>query len=781
MNFEIAAVLIILAGAVLLFITEWVRMDVVALLVLVSLALTGLVTPTEALSGFANPAVVTVWAVLVLSAGLSRSGVANIVGSRLVKIAGSSEIRLVFLIMLTTGLLSGFMNAIGVVAFMLPVVIDMSRSLNISPSKLLMPLAFASLLGGLNTMIGTPPNILVSEILGNYGLEPFRMFDYTPVGLIIMTVGIIFMVSIGRKLLPDRNIEKELSVNANVDLKDFFGLEERLFVLEIKEDSNLVGMNLAESRLGSGLGLNVIAIIEEDKIQLAPGPDTLLQPGVRLISCGRLDRVLNLNNGGFLDIADDQIEIDKLISSDIVLAEIKIGEGSSLAGKTVGESGLRDQYKVNVVAVTRDEIPRRTNFLNMTIQSGDTLLVHASTDRIEDLKKINGLTIIVIEDADFYRLQERLFAVQVPPDSYLIGKSLTESRLGDTFGLSVLGITRRGQTILNPPPRESLQGGDVLLVEGKPEDISALRGLQELEADQLSKKELEKLESDKVGLAEVILSPRTKLAGKTLHQIHFREKFGLSVLAIWREGRAYRSNLRDMALKMGDSLLVHGSRRKLMVLGSEPDFLVLTEAAQEAPRIDKAPVALAIMAIVLVPVIFGWLPIVITAVLGVALMVLGNVLSMEEAYHAIEWKAIFLIAGMLPLGLALQESGAASLIAEGIVALIGGYGPLAVTAGLFALAALSSQVMPNPAVAVLFSPIAYNTAINLGLSPYPLFMTIAVSASAAFLSPVGHPANMITMGPGGYRFKDYIKVGLPLTLVVMVVLLVILPVFWPYF
>lgn len=334
--------------------------------------------------------------------------------------------------------------------------------------------------------------------------------------------------------------------------------------------------------------------------------------------------------------------------------------------------------------------------------------------------------------------------------------------------------------IQNPPPGMLLYGGDVLLVEGKPKDLSALRGLQELETDQLSKSELEKLENDEVGLAEVILSPRTSLSGKTLHQINFREKFGLSVLAIWREGRAYRSNLRDMTLRLGDSLLVHGSRRKLKVLGSEADFIVLTEAAQEAPRTEKAPIALAVMAVVLIPVIFGWLPIAVTAVMGVALMVLSRILSMEEAYRSIEWKAIFLIAGMLPLGLALQKSGAASMIAESIVSLVGGYGPLAVTAGLFILAALSSQVMPNPAVAVLLAPVAYNTATSLGLSPYPLFMTIAVSASAAFLSPVGHSANIITMGPGGYRFKDYIKVGLPLTILVLVVLLLILPVFWPY-
>ena len=235
-----------------------------------------------------------------------------------------------------------------------------------------------------------------------------------------------------------------------------------------------------------------------------------------------------------------------------------------------------------------------------------------------------------------------------------------------------------------------------------------------------------------------------------------------------------------MALAFGDALLLYGPREELRVLGAEPDFLVLAEEAQAAPNREKAWVALLIMAAVLVPVILGWLPIAIGAVAGVVLMILTACLTMEEAYRAIDWRAIFLIAGMLPLGIAMEQSGAASYLAEGVVALVGGLGPLAATAGLFILAALASQVMPNPAVAVLLAPIALNTANDMGVSPYPLMMAVPVSASAAFLSPVGHPANLLIMGPGGYRFSDYAKVGAPLTLVVLAVVLLVLPVFWPF-
>jgi di/tricarboxylate transporter len=253
------------------------------------------------------------------------------------------------------------------------------------------------------------------------------------------------------------------------------------------------------------------------------------------------------------------------------------------------------------------------------------------------------------------------------------------------------------------------------------------------------------------------------------------------VLAIWREGRAYRSNLRDMALRFGDALLLYGPRDKLKVLGSEPDFLVLTEEAQEAPKLNKAPIAALLMGVVLLPVILGWLPIYITAVIGATLMVVAGCLTMEEAYRSIEWKAVFLIAGMLPLGIAMQQTGAARLLADGVVSTVGELGPLAVLAGLFVLTTLATQVMPNPAVAVLLAPIALNTANDLGMSPYALMMTVAVAASASFLSPVSHPANVLIMGPGGYRFTDYIRVGLPLTAVVLVVTLLVLPLFWPLF
>lgn len=780
MTLEIAAVLAILVAAVVMFITEWVRVDVVALMVLVSLTLTSLITPAEALSGFANLAVVTVWAVLILSSGLARTGVAGQIGRPVLRLAGESDARLIALIMLVVGVLSGFMNDIGVAALMLPVVVDIARRTGRPPSLLLMPLAFAALLGGLNTLIGTPPNILISEALQQYGLEPFHMFDYTPTGVVIMLAGIAFMVLVGRHLLPSRDI-KDLSEDAKMAPGEFFGLRERMFVIRLPEDSVLAGKTLAQSRLGAALGLNVLAILRTNQNRLAPDPATHLRPGDRLLVEGQPDLLMELWNRRVLIVEEDQVAAERLQSADIVMVELALSPQSSLPGQTLEQIDFRRRFGVVVLAIRRGGGVVRTNLEKQPLQRDDVLLVQGAREQLDVLRTDSEFILSSAEIADEYFLEERLVAMRVPDDSILVNKTLIESRLGDAFGLGVMGIVREGKTHLMPEAEERLAADDLLLVKGRSEDLLTLEGLQGLEIDTEAPPDIAELESEHVGLVEAVLSPRTTLAGTTLRQIHFRDKYGLSVLAIWREGRAYRSNLRNMALRFGDALLLYGPRERQRVLGLEPDFLVLSEAATEAPRLNKAPIALLIMAIVLVPVILDWMPIAISALVGVVLMILTSCLTMDEAYRAIEWKAVFLIAGMLPLGIAMEQTGAANFLAEAMVGLVGPGGPLAVMAGLFVLAALASQVMPNPAVAVLLAPIALNTANDLGISPYPLMMTVAVSASAAFLSPVGHSANVLVMGPGGYRFSDYTKVGIPLTLIVLVVVIIIMPIVWPFF
>lgn len=777
MTFEIALVFLILGAAVILFVTEWVRVDVVALLVLVSLAVTSLVEPRQALSGFSNPAVVTVWAVFILSGGLARTGVASQLGRWMLRLAGTGELRLITLIMLTAGILSAVMNNVGVAALLLPVVMDLARRTDIPPSKLLIPLSFSCLLGGLTTLIGTPPNILVADALRERGLPPFEMFDYAPVGGAVLLGGIVFMALVGRHLLPARGTRTQPSING--DLRSTYRVGEDLSFIHLASDSTLNGKTLAESRLGSVLGLNVIGIFRAGAPILAPAPHTQLRAGDRLLVEGTLDQLSELRERQYLSFQDEQLAVDRLVSSKVEVVEVRFVAASPLLGQTLREMEFRKRFGVIVLAIRHKGVVRRTHLEDLPVQREDVLLVQGSKEQLEALREAPQLRIETPADPDAYRLEERLMVAHVPEGSPLAGRTLIESRLGDALGFGVLGIVRGGETDLLPDPHARIEVGDTLLIKGQDKDLAAVRGLRSLEIGRETTPDLGELESDRVGLAEVVLSPRATCAGRTLRELHFREKYGLGVIAIARGGTVHRTELRDMALRFGDALLLHGPREKLTLLAGEPDFLVLTEEAQKPMRLSRAPAALAIMAAVVLSVVAGLLPIYIAAVAGAVAMVLTGCLTMDDAYRAIEWKAVFLIAGMLPLGIALQQSGGARFVTENVIALIGGGSPLALAAGIYVVTAIGAQIMPTSAVAILMAPIALNTAADLELSPFALLMTVALGASASFMSPVAHPANVLVMGPGGYKFRDYTRVGLPMTLICLVIVLVVLPLVWP--
>jgi di/tricarboxylate transporter len=780
---DIALVLSILAVAIVFLITEWIPLEVTALLVLGAVALTGLVSPVEALAGFSNPAVITVWAVFILSGGLTRTGVANTIGHFVLRMAGSSETRMIVVIMLTGGVMSAIMNNVAVAALMLPVVMDIARHTGSPPSKLLMPLAYGSLLGGLTTQIGTPPNILVSEALRNQGLRSFTFFDFTPIGLTVMFAGIAFMMIVGRHLLPKRDVAKESSRTKDADWETQYDLQERLFNIRIPENSMLANKTLAESRMGSALGWNVINVTRKDQILMALGPSSTLKVGDRLTIEGRIENLKELKNWKQLIIEERGIDIEAPYSTEIKIGEIRLPRNSKYVGKTLNSIGFRGRFGANVLAIRRNGNIKRTHLQDEPLELGDMLLIAGHHKQLEEFKGMSGFDqfryVPRSDLIDIYHLHERLMVMQVSPDSVLVGKSLKESRMGDALGSRVLGIMRGNDPILMPEPWEILQADDRLVVEGRMSDFEMLHGLEELEIERRTQPDINTLVSGNIGLLEAILSPHTTLVGKTLRQLNFREKYGLNVLAIWRQGQAYRSNLRDTALRFGDALLVLGPKEKLKMLGREPDFIVLTETAQEELRLEKMKISILIMAGILLPVIIGWVPIYIAAIVGAALMVLFGCLTMDEAYRHIEWKAVFLIAGMLPLGTALDQTGAARLIAEGVVSLVGPYGPRAVMFGLVALTFLATCFVPTAALVVLMAPIVLNTTMDMGLSPHAFMMAIAMAASASFMTPISHPANILVMGPGGYRFLDYFKIGGLLTLVILVIIVGVLPLYWP--
>ena len=782
---EILLVLGILVVVIGVLVSEAFPLEVLALLVLGVLAITGLVSPTEALAGFSNPAVVTIWAVFILSGGLTRTGIANILGRNLLKVGGTGDSRMILLIMAIAGGLSAFMNNVAVAALMLPVVMDIARKTNRSPSILLMPLAYGSLLGGLTTMIGTPPNILVSEALRTNGLDSFRTVRFYPdradchdCWYAVYDLCRYSFSAETERFAADQKNEKQVL--------NQYRLQERLFRIRIPHQSALIGHTLASSHLGSRLGLNVIGINRGRLTSLAPDAHEKIQSGDELIVEGRLDRIQEMNNWGQLLSESVRSVKNVLLGFGMQVAEVQLSGNSPWLGSTLSSLGFRNRYGLNVLEIVRFDQKISHNVKSQQLRAGDVLVVHGPAANIDDLAGEEGiLPPVVLDDEEVESHYEqgkevRLFGI--PNSSRLLGMSVSESCLGDALDVQILAIIRENDTAIVPASDVIFEPGDRLLVSGM-SDLVAVLLLQGIEAvfdrNQVGIEDISILENDKVGLVEVVLSPHSVLSGQTLQEISFREKFGLSVLAVWRKGTAMRTGLRDLQLQLGDALLLFGTWKKLEVLGREPDFVVLAGNMQEAAREEKATTALAIMAAVLLPVILGWVPIYIAVVIGAACMVLTKCLTMEEAYRYIEWKAVFLIAGMLPLGVALDQTGAASLVAEKVIAVLGPFGPYGVLFGLLSITFLATSIIPTAALVVLMVPIALKTSVGLGISPYPLMMGIAMAASASFTSPISHPANVLVMGPGGYKFIDYMKVGIPLTLVILALLMVIIPIFWP--
>jgi di/tricarboxylate transporter len=610
-------------------------------------------------------------------------------------------------------------------------------------------------------------------------LRAFGMFAYTPLGFALTIVGVFFMALMGRHLLPERNLAKDVDGSSAEELSDLYDLGQRLFLLRLPENTTLDGQTLSQSRIGAILGVNVTAIIRDGQFNLAPQPEDVLRGGDKLLVTGRVDGLVDLQDHQPLRLEQRHLSFEQVLSEQVIFAKLCLGAEFPELGRTLQQFRFRTRYKLMVLGIWREGQPIFAGVDDVPLEAGDDLLVQGNRHDVDAMAEVEGVQVAQVRTEEVAELNNHLLAIRIPADSALTRKTLGENRLAEAFGLAVLAIVRGDETILMPTADDELQTEDVIFVRGETGNLTALEDLQDLRLALKEVPEPAQLESSQVGLVEAVLSPHSTLDGKNLRQLHFREKYGLNVLAILRAGKPHRSMLQDIPLRFGDALLLHGPWEKLKLLASDPDFLVLAEAIQEAPRVAKAPLALLILVVVLLPVILGWLPIYISAVVGAALMILAGCVSMDEAYRFIEWKAVFLIAGLLPLGIAMQQTGTAQLLAEGVVSLVGAWGPRAVMAAIFTLTSLASQVMPNAAVAVLMAPIALGTAADLGISPYPLMMTVAISASAAFLSPVSHPANVLVLGPGGYHFKDYIKVGIPLTLIVMVIVLLVLPLLWP--
>ncbi|SVB00882.1 uncharacterized protein METZ01_LOCUS153736 [marine metagenome] len=614
------------------------------------------------------------------------------------------------------------------------------------------------------------------------GYRSFKLFDFTPLGGVIMIVGVLFVALLGRLMLPKTEIDRGRHQSQR-SLRNRYKLQERTFLLRVPRGSVLVGKTLAESRIGSSTGLIILALIRFGRSETLPSRQTILRGGDGILVQGRVDQFRELQRWSDLVIEREAPVLKSMVAAKIAYSEVKLAEGSPLVGELIGHAGFRTRFSVSVVGIYRRDNYRLTNLAYVPLRAGDRILVQGETrdveslDRHADFSETRRLTDEALTKQ--YNADERMFVVRLPKYSGLADATLEKSRLADVFDFRVVAIFRAGKLKVMPGGSEVLEGGDLLLIEGQQEDLDVLRGLQELEVETKVAPNLGALESERLTLMDATLDPRSRLAGKTVGELTFRERYGIELAGIWREGGPIGADLADERLQVGDALLMLGPHDRLQLLNNDPDFLILTPLGQAPPHTGRAPLAALIMLGVVLSTMAGYAHISIAAVVGGSIMVLTGCLTMEQAYRAIDWRAIFLIAGMLPLGTAMQDTGAAEYLADQVMLLLGDAGPWPVIAGLYVVTAMGTMIIPTAALVVLMSPIVLSAMSDMGLSPETAMMAIAMAASASFTSPISHPANILVMGPGGYRFVDYIKVGIPLTIIVFIAVMLLLPVLWP--
>ena len=777
--FDIALVTTILVIALVLFVTEALRMDIVALLVVGALTVTGLVTPAEAVAGFSNEAVITLWAMFIISEGLLRTGVGDLIGRYLMRVAGRNEAALVAVIMLASGGLSAFMNNIGVAVLMLPVVMGLARRARVPPSRLLMPLSFGCLLGGLTTQIGTPPNILVSASLAEQGEFRFELFDFLPVGAAALIGGVLFFVLFGRRLLPTREAGEFTRTRSQRNLRALYGLREFMFTVSLSGDSGLAGRTLAESRIAA-LGLIVIAIERGRRILRLPARQTELKAGDRLLVQGKREYIEELRAWQEVIGRGETVPANLPLTENLRMVRVRVAEGSPLIQNPVNRQELQLRTRGLAIALRRGSEVRRSGLSRTPLRAGDYVLLQGRVEtadlarRMEEFDEVSELDQETLERV--YRPNERLISIRVPAGSPLVGLAYGESRLAEALEFRLLAINREDEVNFIPDPDEVLREDDRLLLQTRNEDLETLWAVQELEVEEEMTPALNLYATDRLATEEVTLAPLSRLGGRTAAEMGFNEKYGLELVAIRRAGETLHTDLQTERLNFGDALLLVGPRNNLRRLARDPSFIEVTPFVPRRPRKRYAGL---IMIGVIGAVLTGWLPISIAALIGATLMVVIRCLSMEDAYRAIDWRAVFLIAGMLPLGTALANTGAARLLAGTAVDLLGTLGPWYVIGGLYLVTALATMIVPTAALVVLMSPVVLSASASLGIAPTTAMMAMAMAASASFTSPISHPANILIMGPGNYRFNDYIRAGIPLTLLVFVIVMLLLPIFWP--
>ncbi len=777
MNFEVLMLFVILVVMIYLFLAEKLPIDLTAFLGVIVLVVGGYITVDEAFSGFSSPVVIIMLATFVLAAGIEQTGLANRLAKAIQDILGNNEAALVAATIILAAFFSAFMNNVAAAAILLPVIISMAVRSEVSPSRLLIPLSFGTLLGGTLTLIGTPPNLLAAGVLAERGYQPFGFFDFSIFGLAFVAVGLAFIVPFGRHMLPRRNSlrrGKRLS-----ELAEYYRIHERLFAMRVPKSFSLSGKTLAECNIGGLLGVEVVAIVRGKQKHLSPTADEKILGGDLLLVEGRIDEIeklLGLRGVRLASYSEKQWEIK---GSDLCGITLRVPEDSTVLGNALSQLDLHQKLGLLVVGIERQGSFIYHDLTKQTLQEGDSLHTIGSEQSLNELEDYPDFELLDKSNLGASQLSRgQLFTLHIPVDSVLDGKTLGASRIGELTGLTIVALRQGDEIVWAPGSEELLQAGAKMLMTG---DSNLANRIIELAQLRIESKEVDvDLETEKSGVIEVVLSPRSSLIGRTVRQIEFRERYGFQVLALWREGRPRRARFADEALRFGNALLLQGPRSKVHYLAQDPDFLLLTDGNNKAVRPEKSIfVVIGVLLMVLLSA-FQLQPPEMAAFMAAAFVALTGAVTLQEAYGQIEWRVVFLVAALIPVGIALENTGAAVVLAQGVLSLVGDAGPYFVLLAFVLLSSVISQLLDGILSVVLLSTIALQTSEQLGVSPYPFIMAIALAASIAFIAPFSHKANLLVMSAGGYSARDFFKIGSILTLLLLIVVVVLVPVVLPF-
>lgn len=770
-NWDLALILALLAGVAFAVRSGRLPADLASFVALAVLLVAGRLEPAELFSGFSSPPFLAILALSMVTTALIRTGTAAVAGRALrQRLRGRGEGATIAGIALGGAAVGAVLGPQLSTAVLMPAAASIAGDAGRSQSRLLLPLAIGSILGATATGFGTSANVVAATVGIGDG-EPVATFAFIPFAALALAAAILFLATLGRRTLPTAG--SVTGADQAEDLARVYRLHEHVFSILVPAGSPLVGKTLGESELGS-LDIQVLSVQRGDGAREKASPDTVVLEGDVLFLRGRLEDLRSLMRVRGVDVRETRASDLPRPAPGVSAARARLIAGSTMVGKTLRDLRFREHFGVIVVGIERAGKILRAHLSDARLETGDEVLVLGTLENLERFDHFPQWKIVDSGLGAIQSIQDHLFLMKVHEGSSLAGVSLGESRVGELVGLTVGGIIRDGQLQLAAGPDERIRAGDGLLVTGEPWRIVKLLEMGRVLADEAARDDRDLVAEDD-RMAEICVAPRSGAAGHDVAELSFRERYGLEVLGIWRGGRAVEAALSRFVLRLGDALLVQGAPDRVRALADDADFVVLDSSAHPTRDRRRSAVALLGIGVLIVLAATGFQPLHVAAFAAAVVAVLGGAVRMEGAYRGTEWQTAFVVAAFVPLAIVAERVGLIDGVAEWMIGVTADLGPHGAIAGVAILAMVLAQAIDGAPAMLLALPVADRVADAAAVAPQALVLAAALAASSGILVRSRHPALVLVTGAGGYRGPDFLKVGLPVTAVVLLVATFVVP------